>query len=57
MAEKTLKTRIKLRYDSYTNWTTKNPVLLAGEIAVTTIASGATQTVNIAVNNITATLS
>ena len=46
MAEKTLKTRIKLRYDSYTNWTTKNPVLLAGEIAVTTIASGATQTVN-----------
>lgn len=37
----TLNTRIKLKYDEYTNWTSKNPVLLAGEIAIATIPSGA----------------
>lgn len=46
MAEKTLQTRIQLKYDTYTNWATNNPVLKAGEIAVTTIATGNTQTVN-----------
>ena len=37
MAEKTLKTRILLKYDTYENWTTKNPVLKAGEVAIATI--------------------
>lgn len=46
MAEKTLNTRILLKYDSYSNWTTKNPVLKAGEMAIATIASGNTQEVN-----------
>lgn len=35
-----LMTRIALKYDSYANWTSKNPVLLAGEVAVATIPSG-----------------
>ena len=34
MATKTFNTRISLKYDTYTNWTTNNPVLLAGEAAV-----------------------
>lgn len=34
MADTNIKTRIKLRTDTYTNWTTTNPVLLAGEVAV-----------------------
>lgn len=37
MADKILNTRIKLKYDSYENWSTKNPVLLAGEIAIATV--------------------
>ena len=32
--QKILSTRIKLRYDSYENWSTNNPVLLAGEVAL-----------------------
>ena len=32
--QKTLNTRIKLKYDSYENWSTNNPVLLAGEVAL-----------------------
>lgn len=39
MAEKTLKTRILLKYDTYENWTTNNPVLKKGEIAIATIPS------------------
>ena len=46
MAEKTLNTRIMLKYDSYSNWTTNNPILLAGEVAFATITSGDTQEVN-----------
>lgn len=49
MAEKTLNTRILLKYDTYTNWTTKNPILKAGELAIATIPSDDqqnTQTVN-----------
>lgn len=46
MAEKTINTRILLKYDSYTNWSTNNPVLKAGEMAIATIASGNTQEVN-----------
>lgn len=46
MAEKILQTRIQLKYDTYVNWTTNNPVLKAGEVAVATIVSGNTQEVN-----------
>ena len=31
--------RLQLKYDTYTAWTTANPVLLAGEIAITTVPS------------------
>lgn len=41
MAEKTLKTRFKLRYDTLANWTKNNPVLLAGEVAIATIPTAA----------------
>lgn len=34
MAEKTLNTRQKQKYDTSTNWTTNNIVLLAGEIGI-----------------------
>ncbi len=39
MAEKILNTRIQLKGDTYNNWSTKNPVLLANEVAVVSIAS------------------
>lgn len=35
--EKTLNTRILLKYDTYANWTTNNPVLKKGEVAIATI--------------------
>lgn len=37
MAEKTLKTRIQLKYDTFERWNTNNPILKAGEFAVTVI--------------------
>lgn len=37
---KMFQTRIQLKYDTYANWTTKNPVLLAGEMALATVDSG-----------------
>lgn len=46
MAESnTLQTRISLKYDTYKNWTTNNPVLLAGEVAITVVpgSTGAVQ--------------
>ncbi len=45
MANKTFNTRIKQKYDSYSNWSSKNPVLLEGEIAVVVVpaATGAVQ--------------
>lgn len=46
MANRTLNTRIKLRYDNYQNWYNKNPELLAGELAIAYIESGDTQEVN-----------
>lgn len=46
MAEKILQTRIQLKHDTYANWTTNNPILMAGEISIATIASGNTQEVN-----------
>lgn len=46
MAEKILNTRIKLRYDSHENWITNDPVLMAGEVALSTIATKQEGTVN-----------
>ena len=40
MAEKILKTRIQLKYDTYANWTTNNPILKVGEVAIATIPTG-----------------
>ena len=37
MAEKILSTRLKLRYDSHENWIANDPVLLAGEVALSAI--------------------
>ena len=37
MAEKVLKTRIQLRYDTLQKWTTNNPILKRGELAIATI--------------------
>ena len=34
---KTLNARLSLKYDTYANWTSNNPVLLAGEAAVTVV--------------------
>lgn len=33
----TLNTRIQLKYDTYTNWNTNNPVLMTGELAIAEI--------------------
>ena len=41
MATKTFNTRISLKYDTYANWTTNNPVLLAGEAAVCVVPADA----------------
>ena len=35
----TLNTRIKLKYDSYEKWVEKDPILLAGEVAIATVSS------------------
>lgn len=45
-SNKILQTRIQVKYDTYAKWIEKDPVLLAGEIAVATIDSGGTQKVN-----------
>lgn len=37
MAEKNLNVRISLKYDTYANWITNNPVLKTGEMALCTI--------------------
>lgn len=41
----TLNTRIRLKYDTLTNWTTANPTLLSGEVAVVAIPTSETSTV------------
>ena len=46
MAEKTINTRILLKYDTYANWVSNNPILKAGELAIATISTGNTQEVN-----------
>lgn len=35
---KVFQTRIQLKYDTYANWSTNNPVLKAGEMAIATVA-------------------
>lgn len=54
MADTTLKTRVKLKYDSLANWTTADPVLLKGEVALVdpgTAAKDGSTTVLIKVGN------
>lgn len=46
MAEKILNTLIKLRYDSHENWLSNDPVLKAGEVAISTVAVKQEGTVN-----------
>lgn len=46
MANKTFNTRLKLKYDTYEQWNEKNPILLAGEIAVCVVPAGANQATN-----------
>ena len=41
----TLNTRIKLKYDTLANWSTANPVLLSGEVAVVAIPTESEPTV------------
>lgn len=44
--QKTLQSRIKLKYDSYENWTENNPILLAGELAAVYVVAKPTKDVN-----------
>ena len=44
MAENKIFTRIQLKYDSLSNWTTKNPVLLEGELAIVYLGNSHTDT-------------
>ncbi len=41
-----IKTRISLRHDTYSAWTTNNPALLKGEIAICTIPGGTEKVTN-----------
>lgn len=40
--EKILNTRIQLKYDSYANWSSKNPLLKSGEVAIAYLATAQT---------------
>lgn len=44
LPNKKFNTRIALKYDTFANWTSKNPVLLAGEIALATVPAGTVTT-------------
>ena len=44
MAEKIINTRIQLKYDGLSNWTTNNPTLKAGEMAIVYLGSSHTET-------------
>lgn len=44
MAITTLNTKIKLRYDTFANWTSNNPILLKGEVAVVEVAQNVNAT-------------
>lgn len=37
---KVFQTRIQLKYDTYANWSTNNPILKTGEMAIATVAAG-----------------
>ena len=41
-----LNTRIRLKYDTLANWSSNNPTLLEGELAIVSIPNGVTQEVN-----------
>lgn len=44
---KVFQTRIQLKYDTYKNWSTNNPVLKAGEMAIATVAAGEQEMTNL----------
>ena len=44
---KVFQTRIQLKYDTYANWSTNNPVLKAGEMAIATVAEKEQQMTNL----------
>lgn len=44
---KVFQTRIQLKYDTYENWSTNNPVLKAGEMAIATVAAGEQEMTNL----------
>lgn len=44
---KVFQTRIQLKYDTYKNWSTNNPILKAGEMAIATVAAGDQQMTNL----------
>lgn len=46
MANKEIKTRIRLKYDTEANWTSKNPTLLSGEMAISSDKNGQFKTGN-----------
>lgn len=46
MANKTLNTRIKLKYDLLANWSAQNPVLLKGELAIVQVPEGSNASTN-----------
>lgn len=43
----TINTRVKLKYDTFTNWSSNNPVLLKGEIAVVEVPTTQGSIVNV----------
>lgn len=45
MANTTFKTRLQLKYDTLANWTTANPVLLAGEVGIVSVPTATETTV------------
>lgn len=45
--DKILQTRISLKYDTYTNWHSKNPVLLEGEVAVVVVPNAVDTITNV----------
>ena len=51
--QKNLNTKIKLRYDSYENWSSNNPTLLAGEVALVYVP--ADKVVEVGEHNLTGT--
>lgn len=44
---KVFQTRIQLKYDTYKNWSTNNPILKAGEMAIATVAAGEQELTNL----------